>query len=401
MNARNIVGLAVIAVVAAVLALWLVGSRAPQQDVGLQGPLLPGLVERLNTIEEVKVVGAGGTTLATLRRHPDGWSLLERNGYAADAAKLRALLVGLSEARRVEAKTSNPELYDRLGVEDVADADAQGVAVELSGGGDPLRLIVGQNNARGKGTYVRLDGEASSWLLDRNIAVERQPVEWLQRDLVNLPPARIASVEVVPVAGATVSIGRAQDAAGDFELQNLPRGREPASEFVADATAGLLDALRFDDVLQADAVSEGETGARSASFRSKEGLTIVLRAWQAEGKTYARLGAELDEAQASAWAASVPAAEAATDASSDSATAEPGETDAVAADADGAEHAADAAADAAGSAPAAADVASRLETLRAELATLQQRFDGRVFVLPAFKAASLNRDLDAYLKPVE
>jgi hypothetical protein len=407
MNARNIVGLGLLAVVAAGLALWLVDSRAPQQDVGLQGPLLPGLVDRLNAVDEVKVVGAGGKTLATLQRQPDGWTLLERDGYPADAAKLRALLVGLSEARRVEAKTSNPALYDRLGVEDVSAAEAKGVALEIIGGGEPLRLILGQNNARGKGTYVRLDGEASSWLLDRNIAVERQPVEWLQRDLIDLPPARVASVEVVPADGAAVNIGRAQDAAGDFELQNLPRGRQPASEFVADATAGLLDALRFDDVLPADGVVEGDSGARSASFRSKEGLSIALRAWQTEGKTYARFSAELDEAEASAWAASQQPAEAADDASAASVAAESGHAPGDAsAEADGARsddaQAVDAKQQSAAPGLATAEEnAGRVDALRAELATLQQRFEGRVFVLPAYKAASLNRDLDAYLKPLE
>ncbi len=385
MNARNLTLLAIVAVLLGGLALWTLGSRAPRQDVGVLGPLLPELAGRINAVEQVRLVGAGGATLATLERHGDGWTLAERGSYPVDQARLRSLLLALAEAQRVEAKTANPELHARLGVEDVGAADAYGVQVEISGGGEPLSVILGENNARGAGTYVRIAGQPQAWLIDRNIAVEKRPAEWLQRDLVNLPTSRIASVEVQPPTGAAIRIGRSGPAA-DLTLLDLPRGREPASEYIAESTAGLLDSLRFDDVLAADEVEPPAEGLRSTRFLSMEGIEIVLQSWVDGDRTLGRFEARLDEAAAERWAANADAqASAEAQASEDAGAAD----DAAKGDA----------AEQAGEDAARSDGPGRIATLRDEVAAMQRRFEARVFVLPAFKASNLNRDLEAYLKP--
>ena len=47
----------------------------------------------------------------------------------------------------------------------------------------------------------------------------------------------------------------------------------------------------------------------------------------------------------------------------------------------------------------ATDREQRLQALRSEVDQLNARFADRVFVLPGHKAANLNRDHEAYLKP--
>lgn len=454
MNLQRLVILGVVAVALLAGALWYASERRPSQQGGVQAPLVAGLTERLNTIDEVRISGAGNARLATLQRGEAGWTLAERGGYPADTAKLRELLLGLAEARRLEAKTRNPALHDRLGVEDIGRDDADGVLLEVDGGGPPLRLIVGQNVSRGSGTYVREADDPQSWQVDRNLAVEKNPASWLQRDLLDIDTARITEVEVRPVSGAPVKIERGSGSAADFVLVELPRGREPASEFVADATAGLLSSLRIDDVARADSIEPDPATLRAAHFATREGLQIAMTSWVVDGKTHARLEPTLDESRALAYveqqqaeaqrewesrqqaldqAAAAPgaavddaaAAEATADAGAD---AHAGGTDAGADSSDAAQTAAatgtgsaddPAAASAEGddAAKAAhedaelaalpplavsdpeADRAQRLQALQDEVAALQARLDGWVFVLPNFKAANLNRDLEAYLKP--
>ncbi len=377
MNIRKLTLLALAALLAGGLALWTLDSRAPRQDVGAQGLLLPGLAARINDIEQVRLVGAGGDAFATLVRVGEGWALQERGGYPADPSRLRSLLLALSEAQRVEAKTANPALHARLGVEDVEDAQAHGVRVEISGGGPPVRVILGENAAREAGTYVRLADEPQAWLIDRNIAVEKRPAEWLQRELANLPTARIASVTVQPPTGAEVRIGRPDGANGDLQLLDLPRGREPASEYIAESTAGLLDSLRFEDVLADADAAEPADAARVTRFRSVEGLEVELRSWIEGERTLARFAVRLDEAAASAWAAEASAPAGATGEAPEGEQETAGSASAVSAEGEG----------------------DRLDALRDETAAMQRRFADRVFVLPAFKAGNLNRDLEAYLKP--
>lgn len=404
MNLQRVVILGVVAVALLAGALWYSSARRPSQNAGAQAPLVAGLTERLNTIEEVRIVGAGDARLATLQRGEAGWTLAERGGYPVDTAKLRELLLGLAEARRLEAKTRNPELHDRLGVEDVARADAGGVRLEIDGGGPPLRLIIGQNVTRGSGTYVREADDPQSWQVDRNLAVEKNPANWLQRDLLDIDSARIAEVEVRPVGGAPVKISRSGDSAGDFVLAELPRGREPASEFVADATAGLLSSLRIDDVAAADAVEPDPATRRATRFDTREGLRIDMSSWLADGKTYARFEATLDDARAQAWIAGQQAEAQREWASRQQALDAGNATATAAADADADAEAARDDAELAALPPLAvsdpeADRAQRLQALQDEVTALKARFDGWVFVLPTFKAANLNRDLEAYLKP--
>jgi hypothetical protein len=389
MNANRLILVGALAVLLFVAALWVAGSRLPTQQAQVNEPLAPGLAARLNDVERVRIVGPGASVLATMVRTADGWGLVERDGYPVDTARLRALLLDIAEARRVEAKTSNPDLHERLGVEDIAIDDASGEQVEIEGGGDMLRIIVGAGAARERGSFVRHAGEAQSWQIDRVLKVDREPVSWLQRDLVDILVERIEAVDVQPADGPRIAIARAQDSAGDFHLIDLPAGREQASEFVADATAGLLSSLRFDDVFAADAVDVDEGSLRRSRFVLRDGLRIELDSWQAQGKTVARLQAMIDEdaldahvdaetrVAADAWQARV-----ATDAVED----EPADTELAPA------------------APLAVSDADAFrqqqrQSVQAEADALNRRFEGRVFILPNFKASNLNRDLEAYLRP--
>lgn len=401
-----------VAVIAVIAALWTANSRRPLSESAerVASDAVPGLAARMGELDRV-VISTHAGVLATLERKDDGWWLAERN-YLADSGKLRSLLLGLAEARRVEQKTSNPELYERLGVNDVEQDDARGSKLELHGGGEPVAFIVGDNTQRGSGTYLRLVGEAASWQIDRNVSVDKSAANWLQRELTDILPGR---VEQVTIEHGKERIEIRADASknGDFVVANLPRGREQASEFVADASAGLLQGLRLEDVAAAADQAPPEA-VRKALFLLRDGLQLSLRSWQADGKTWAQFEAALDEARAGAaiereqaklrseWEASQAAAKAdpaASDAADATAAAAAGGSDAVQAAAAG-----DRTAETAAEAPLAvrdpqADRDQRLERLRAELATLQQRFAERSFQLPSYKASNLNRDLEAYLKP--
>lgn len=340
MNRHKLAVLGGVAVVALAAALWSTGTRTPVQDATPSQALVPGLEAALNDITTVRVRGPGDRVLATLVRAGDGWTVQERD-WPADVSKLRAYLLKLAQARRVEEKTSNPSLYDRLGVEPMDAPDAYGTQLELDGITPPVRLIVGRNVPRGSGTYARFAGQPQSWEANADLAVEREPANWMLRDLADVPAARIGRVEIVPAQGATVRIerGEAKEGAAEFRLASLPAGREPATEFAADAAAGFLSGLRFDD-LPPDNPAPPDTGVTTATFVTADGLTVTATTWVRDGKTLARFEARADEAKAAATPA-----------------------------------------------------------LRDEAALLAQRFAGRSFVLPPYKADVLAKPLEGYLKP--
>ena len=95
---------------------------------------------RINEANRLVVTAGGGETISTLVKGDSGWTVRELDDYPVDWNSLRALLASLAEAEVVEAKTSKPEYYPRLGVEAVTEDGANSVLLELSLGGEVLGI---------------------------------------------------------------------------------------------------------------------------------------------------------------------------------------------------------------------------------------------------------------------
>lgn len=388
MTAKRLLVLVVLAIALLGGVLWYSGRQAPVRHDAAAGPLLPGLEARLNTLEEVRVVGAGDVVLATLRRDGEAWRVVERDGWPADTGKLRGLLLRFAQARRLEPKTALPERYAQLGVEDVSQSGAGGVRLELHGGGEPLAVIVGRNNPQGRGSFVRLPEQAQSWLADADLAVEKDPARWLARDLLDIAARRIVAVEVRPERGPAFRIERRDGDATGFTLAQIPRGQRLVSDYAPEATAGLFDNLQFDDVRRFD----GDWGepTLAADFLREDGLRIGLRAWDRDARLWVVLEPMLDATLARAFLeAEVEKDRRALEAAEKPAAGDEGEA-AAAPTLD--ETAKDA---------LRKDAETRFAELSAEVEALRDKVDGWAFALPNFKAANLRRDRDAYLAPAQ
>lgn len=400
MNAHRVAVLSMVAVAALVAALWSSQTRRPAQEAVTALPLVAGLEAGINEVSQVRVRAAGDALQATLKRVDGAWVLAEKDDYPVDVNVLREYLIKLARAKRVEAKTDNPALYDRLGVEEMSAKEATGAQIEIDGLAQPVKLIIGRNVTRGVGTYVRHAGEAQSWLADADLALERDSAKWLQRDLIDIASGRIERVNLVSAAGPAIQLVRAPEGAtSEFAVANLPAGREAASEFVADATAGFLSGLRFDDVLNSNAAAPPESGLTNATFVTTDGISIVVKAWPAADKFHTQLSASLDETVAAASVAQAQAKAAREhEAAQALAAAKPAASDAAAAT----PQAATAKSTEAAAPPMidpAQDREQRLLALRSEAESLNARFSGKTFVLPAFKAGNLSKTLEDFLKP--
>lgn len=372
MSARSLILIALAALLAALAAIWVSSLRAPESALASPGPLAPGLSEALEQVNQVRLVAAGDETLATLERGEDGWGLVEKHGYPVDLGKLRSLLSAIASAQRVEGKTTVPARYTQLGVEDVSDADARGVRVDITAPQRTFSVIIGDNPVRGSGTYVRIADQAQSWLVDKSIAVERMPANWLVKQIIDVGANRVQAVSITPIEGPAFGLIRSDaDAGSDFALQGVPRGREVAANYERDALAGLLSGLTFEDVFAASEQTAPER-TRVALFSLDDGRRVRVESWQHDARTYARFDLSLDDEIATAWLAR-PVVQAT-------------------ADADETETQTHAIKDVATASPTR-------EQLDAQVAQFPRTHQGWVFQLPAFKASNLNKDLEDYLKP--
>lgn len=274
MTARLLGWLAAATLVALALAWALQRDTGP----GATGQhLAPGLAERLNEISTL-VIEPAGTPAFRLERTSEGWRAPAAGGYPVHAGQVRRFVARLAEARVVETKTANPDLHAHLGVEAVDDLPGSGVLVRIEGAGDWSPLVIGQRESRGlTGTYVRYLDDDTALLVDQDLQPDRDPLGWLERELLDVAPEELASLRIVQADGETLQIDR--DELGIFRIANLPESRQPSGPTAAEATARALAALRLDDVRPL-AGWDTEQPVIVAEFALRDGLVIEARSWR-------------------------------------------------------------------------------------------------------------------------
>lgn len=281
---RNILA-ATVAILVAVLLLLNQG-RSPDMD---NARLLPDLKPRINDVTSLVI--RNNTETVTLEKSGDNWSVRERSNYATDIGKLRQLLLALADARVLELKTSNPEKYSLLGVNDPTDNDSKSVEITIRGGGLENVLVLGKT-AQGNYRYARVDGTAQSVLIDRNPDVPGDAGDWLAQTILDISAERVQRVTITHAGGEEIRIEKASQESSDFQVINLPAGRELSYPSVANGIGGALGNLTLSDVREA-AVADKRPDVLT-TFQTFDGLTIEIGTFQEEDASWFSVTASND-----------------------------------------------------------------------------------------------------------
>jgi hypothetical protein len=193
-----------------------------------------------------------------------------------DVAKLRGLLTALTELRLIERRTADPGDFGKLGLEDPTGKDANSTLVRvLDGAGHPIAvLIAGHSRTHAEGNvpqdvYVRRPDQSQTWLAQGTLDVDTDPLAWLDRAIMDIKPARIASVSVTD-GDSRLVLARAGD---------VLRMQDPADhpaldvDHVADVQRA-LDLLTLEDVRPDKDAPKGDALGTSV-FTTQDGLTIT------------------------------------------------------------------------------------------------------------------------------
>jgi len=288
MNNRTMIWLAGALVILAMLAM--IGQRERQPQTQSGDRFLPGLLESLDDVWRVEIVGAGEDSVATLERGESGWTVLERGGYPADLMKTRHALLSLAETQILEAKTANPALHDRLGLEAITLDTAGGVAVQLIGPEEPVRIIVG--NAEGDyQRYVRRQDEDQTYLINRDPEIATSAVDWLDTAIVNVDGERIQHVTVSRSDDEPLVVSKAVRGQPNFTVENIPEGREIRYDSIANVMGNILESLTLDDV---EPLTETTDEVIVTEFRTFDGLVITARSLERDDSAWASFEAAVD-----------------------------------------------------------------------------------------------------------
>jgi Domain of unknown function (DUF4340) len=276
MNQRTVVILVALAVVVGAGA-WMAGnSSAPAAPVGQSQPLVPGLKDHVNDVASVSIVTKDDRF--TVRKDSDGWKVVEKDDYPAKFETVKKTIVELGDMVTVEPKTSSPELYARIGVEDPEQKDSTSALITLldASGKAMGAVIIGHNGSAQNTLYARRASEPQSWVVKSSLYLERKVERWLKTDLWKLPSSRVKSVVTVHGDGEQVSVAKNAQADADWVLAAVPEGQQPKSSSIGRVLAAALENVSFDSVAAASKKPLPDDDRVTTTFQTFDGLQVVV-----------------------------------------------------------------------------------------------------------------------------
>jgi len=258
-------------VVAMLIALALILNSNRSDGPASEGrPLLQNFASQANEAQQISIVRKENDPII-IRRETDKWVVANRDNYPANVSKLRQIIGALANAKILEEKTSNPDLYEKLEVGDPEDGGS-GTRVSIDGDGFSYSVVVGKQ-VQGDRRYVRVAGSEVSYLIDQNPNIPQNIRGLLVPDILNIDTKRVRKMIIRhDDDDETVIIEKTAEDLSDFAVLDIPEGRELKYATVANGMAGVLSDLDLEDVraaVESNAVA-------SAIIQTWDGLRISV-----------------------------------------------------------------------------------------------------------------------------
>lgn len=240
--------LAVLAIMAVGLGVWL--SQSPSKDVFEPEQLFEDLQQFANQLDSVEIENAQGV-LFSAKKVDDSWLATfdpKQPPYPVSQEKLAAFVDTMMRLKLVEAKTSKPQNFIRLGLQSIDEDDSLATLVTFNAASQSWQVLVGNNVSLGEGNYVLKPGDTQSWRTDISVDLPIDHFSWLQQPALPLLAEDIRSVSRVD----SVNWQIIRSANGDFQLVDLPKGRALEYDSILSAVVNNLTSLNFESLLVAE-----------------------------------------------------------------------------------------------------------------------------------------------------
>ena len=296
MKLNKLIPLFIITVIVVVFAVISTRRQTPVTRIE-KTPLFPDFKAVINDVKKISV--KQGNESLTVIDEDGQWKISEADGYPALFSKVKQTAVAISDMKVIARKTKNPDLYQQLGVEDPAGANAKSRLLTLSDGtGKTLvSLIVGKNRlsraaSESHGLYVRLPNQKQALLVEANLEASVKVADWIDRNLTNIEPARISKIFIDHGDKQNVTLERVAGKK-DLVLENVPQGKQARTDYTLTRMEGILEDLRIDNVRAEEKIKFPDS-AVTATVNTIDGLTAVITSAAIGDKDYARFSFQYD-----------------------------------------------------------------------------------------------------------
>jgi hypothetical protein len=287
---RRVLTLWLIAGALAALAAVTIGIeyRASRPDLA-SGPVIPGLEDSIRNGQRIIITSADASyRIERAQRGEDSvWVMRDRDDYPVLATRLNQLTEGLEGLRFTRRMTNDSSKHERLGVGDPREG-GRGVLVQIEDARGALlvNLILGVETS---GLYVRRPDSDQTWAARGDLPPLRNVAAWLQLTPLDMPPDRLARVEIMPREGRAYILAR--------DSAEMPwRIASPALSALAqssvNAAAERITQIAPVDVRSAPAIQ----GVPFARVRATtfDGVTLDAELIESDGRPWLKLVARAE-----------------------------------------------------------------------------------------------------------
>ncbi len=294
-NLAILAGIAVVMVFLAALALWNQSREmAPHYT---PRSFFPNLESEVRDVAHVHIQSRKNAIDVVFK--PDkGWVVASHDDYPANFDELRRTVLGLAGLETIEPKTARADWLHYVDLE--APPHGDGVLISLTDekGAGIATLVMGKSEDIGDpsgatGLFVREPNTTQSWLVRSAFEPKTDVGDWLEKDVLDVDRTRIRDVDVEPSNGPSYSVRRQKPTDDDFDLLNIPKGREIAYVGAADGVGAAIVGFTFDDVRPAKDFDFSDQGHASRLIaHTFDGLAVTVESIQQGQDYWATVAAE-------------------------------------------------------------------------------------------------------------
>jgi hypothetical protein len=299
MKPKAFAGFVAVTAVVTVAAAITVAQRYAGNPAAVSVQPFPGLIDHVNDVAEIDVRTHDGTSV--IHRVGNGWGLAGKHDYPVQAERVRKTVIGFGDMKFTEKKTSRPDRYPRLGVEDVDKDGAKSrlVTLKTTDGKTLAELIVGREKmsrlGEANGLYVRRPGEAQSWLAGSvGFEIPDNPVLWLEQRIIHVNGKRISRIVIEQPDGEKMVITKASPDDAHFTFPDLTLDQHLKGDSVADDMTQILMVVDLVDVAPQGDVEFPAGKTWKATVETFDGLVTTVELVERDGKPWAKFHAETE-----------------------------------------------------------------------------------------------------------
>ena len=294
MKRSLLIGIAILSI--SIIAFFILQDRTSTSNLPDHGLLFPELVDQINDVTTISV-RTNQSELSVIYEN-EAWGVKELEFYPARFSLVQIFLIGMSQLRKLEAKTGNPDKHAALDLAGIEVTESPTIKITLLSAESEILadLYIGKQKSSKRNPhlyeyYVREPNQDQTWLSESSQLTISKPFNWLNSEIVDLDKNRVKEVQIMSQNTTPIRVYKSSGMDKNYLLTNVPDRHKIRYQYSINDIGEIFRDLRFEDVKKA---TEWVTRATVAA-KTFDGLEVTVKLGSGEFKDYAVFTADVAE----------------------------------------------------------------------------------------------------------